>query len=342
MNPTKIEDHQSAIVLGSSEKKASLPLVSVVIPFFNDYKYLNETLQSCLNNTYAVLEIVIVDDCSVVPLRLEDLEINAAKYSVTIIRNEVNRGPGYSRNRGIGVAKGEYIAFLDADDLWLPDIVENQIKIFLNDPQVVWVYTDGHYLVDGQLHRRPNSYYHGFPGGKFPSGKDVNEFHLKGFNYLTFSSNMFKKRALMDAGLFDERLSVSEDWDLFVRMAEKFPDGVRAINKSLMIYRVNNKGRHFVNRKDYVSVNVQILENMYRRQGLFPAQKNKFDRAVALIYQRAGIQRLNAARNKESREFLFHPQSRPLNWNFRMFCLRVLSFLPNGFYKLALKIFECL
>jgi glycosyltransferase involved in cell wall biosynthesis len=316
------------------------PLVSVVIPFYNDFKYLNEALESCFENTYQNIEVVIVDDCSSRPLTLADLKVKNDRFPIRIHRNESNRGPGYSRNVGIQIARGDFIAFLDADDLWRPAIIEKQMKTFLEYPNIVWVYTDGNYLVDDKFHRKPNSAFHGFPDGRFPSGEEVNAYHLQGHNYLTFSSNMFRKSALMEIGLFDESLKVSEDWDLFVRMAERFRHGVKAINESLMIYRVNNKGRHFVNRADYVEVNVKILEGMYQRQGLLETQRPAFERAVAMIYQRAGIQRLNAGHHPEARVFLFHPRCRPLNFQLRMIVLRALSWLPTIFYKTTLKIYD--
>ncbi len=317
-----------------------LPLVSVIIPFYNDFKFLEEALRSCLDNTYPHIEILIVDDGSQPALTLEKLNIRQDKGLITIHRNPDNKGPGYSRNIGINFARGEYIAFLDADDVWQPTILQKQMDLFLTQPDIVWVYANGHYLVDEKLHRKPNSRYHGFPGGLLPSGKDVNAYHLRGYNYHTFSSNAFKKRALVEVGLFNETLGVSEDWDLFVRMAERFPSGVKAISESLMIYRVNNKGRHFVNRRDYVKVNVGILERMYRRQGLLEKRKKDFERAVAMIYQRAGIQRLNACHNREAQEYLFHSKCQPLNFEVRMTGLRVLSFLPPFFYKTAVKIYD--
>ena len=329
-----------AILEKQIKKGAVLPLISVIIPFYNDLKYLSEALKSCFDNTYVNMEVLIIDDCSDVPLTLQDLNTRTDKYPIAIYRNLSNRGPGYSRNIGITIAKGEYIAFLDADDLWRPQIVEKFINVFINEPKIVWVYTDGNYLVDDKFHRKPNSFYHGFHRGVLPAGEDVNKFHLQGYNYFTFSSNAFRKSALLEIGLFNEDLRVSEDWDLFVRMAERFRHGVKAINEALMVYRVNNKGRHFVNRFDYIKVNVDILENMYRRQGIFECRRKDFDRAVAVIYQRAGIQRLNASRNDEARQFLFHSKCGPLNLQIRMICLRALSFLPIIFYKTALKIYD--
>ncbi|MCK5082592.1 MAG: glycosyltransferase family 2 protein [Candidatus Omnitrophica bacterium] len=318
----------------SNAGREGLPLVSVVMPFYNHFGYINETLRSCMETTYPNLEIIIVDDASGKLLTMEDLSEVPKKHPITIIRNSSNWGSGYSRNVGIRKARGEFIAFLDSDDIWFPEIVKKQMNVFLSDPQAAWVYTDGYYLIDEKRSRKPNSAYHGFGRKGFPTGKEVNEYHLRGYNYMTFSSLMFKKSVLIDAGLFNEDINVSEDWDLFVRVAEKYP--AHAINEPLMLYRVNNNGRHFVNRKSYVSVNTKILTDMYKRQGLFPSRIDDFNRAVAIIYQRAGIQRLNANKHDEARHFLFDRKTRPLRFEFRMICLRILSVLPNMFYRAAL------
>ena len=330
-------NHREITDIENTLYSSDRPLVSVIIPYYNDFLYINEALKSCIENTYPHFEIIIIDDCSHTPLKVEALQVDPRKHEITILRNSENRGSGFSRDRGIRHAKGELIAFLDADDIWFPSILEKQIKIFLSDPKAVWVYTNGYYLVDNKIMRRPNSYYHGFRNG-FPQGLDVNRYHLRGYNYMTFSSNMFKKDVLLEVGLFNETLKVSEDWDLFVRVAEKYP--VNAIDEPLMYYRVNNAGRHFVNRDDYVDVNTKILTDMYSRQNLLPARSRDLAAAIAAVYERAGIQRLNAGFNKEARALLFHPKAKPLAFKFRMICIRILSFLPNIFYKTALKIYD--
>jgi len=327
MNNPKIRTHQ----------KPSGPLVSVIIPYYNDFKYLNEALRSCIDNTYPNIEIIIIDDCSQTPLKKDSIRAFSQKYPLTIYRNKENQGSGFTRNVGIKVAKGDLIAFLDADDIWLSEIIEKQIKIFQSHPKAVWVYTDGYYLIENKKMHRPNSYYHGFYK-RFPEKMEVNAYHLRGYNYILFSSNMFKKDVLFEVGLFNESLRVSEDWDLFVRVAERHP--VHVIYEPLMYYRINNAGRHFVNRDDYVKVSTNILKNMYQRQGLLPEQEKQLDLAIAMVYERAGIQRLNADKNKEAREFLFHPKAKPKGFHLRLISLRILSYLPNIFYKTALWIYD--
>jgi len=322
----------------STPAGSPLPLVSVIIPFYNDWDRINDAIETCVGNTYPNLEIIVVDDCSSRPLEMEDFVVDLKERPIKILRTKQNGGPGHARNYGINYAEGELIAFLDSDDVWMNSIVEKQVDVFLKNKNAVWVYADGYYIKDGHTHHKPNSGYHGFKDNKFPEGKEVNAYHLKGYNYITFSSNMFKKSILKEVGMFDDMLEVSEDWDLFVRVAEKYP--IHAINEPLMFYRINNSGRHFLNRKGYIDVNVKILKGLYERQGLLPEQQKDFDRAVAFIYQKAGIQAMNAGLNKEARSYLFHPKSKALGSQFRMIILRSLSILPIFIYNTCLWIFD--
>ena len=102
-------------------------LVSIIMPSYNTAKFISETIDSVLTQTYTNWELIIVDDCStdntdeVVKSFLSDDRI---KY----IKNEKNSGAAFSRNRALREAKGKWIAFLDSDDLWLPEKLEKQIS----------------------------------------------------------------------------------------------------------------------------------------------------------------------------------------------------------------------
>lgn len=115
-------------------------LVSIIIPVYNAEKYLEDTLGSALNQTYQDIEIIIVDDCS---------SDNSSKISnryvgndsrVKYFKNEKNSGAAYTRNRGLDLARGRYIAFLDSDDLWVNTKVERQMSI-LKEGSVAFVFT---------------------------------------------------------------------------------------------------------------------------------------------------------------------------------------------------------
>lgn len=100
--------------------------VSVIIPAYNAENCITEAIDSILNQHYKSLEIIVVNDCS----RDETLEV-LKRYTdkLTILTNKTNMGASYSRNQGIKIASGEYIAFLDADDIWYPNKLSRQIQI---------------------------------------------------------------------------------------------------------------------------------------------------------------------------------------------------------------------
>lgn len=106
-------------------------LVSIVTPSYNTARFIAETIESVLAQTYSNWEMIIVDDCStddtdtVVKPYLSDTRI---KY----LKNEKNSGAAVSRNRALREAKGRWVAFLDSDDLWLPDKLEKQITFMSN------------------------------------------------------------------------------------------------------------------------------------------------------------------------------------------------------------------
>lgn len=121
-------------------------LVSIIMPSYNTAKFISETIQSVLEQTYTNWELIIVDDCStdntdeVVSLFLSDARIH-------YLKNEKNSGAALSRNRALREAKGRWIAFLDSDDLWLPEKLEKQIK-FMEDNGYAFSYTD-YRVIDG-------------------------------------------------------------------------------------------------------------------------------------------------------------------------------------------------
>ena len=123
------------------------PLVSVVIPTYNAGPYIAETLESALAQTYAHREIIVVDDGST-----DDTPRRVAPYleQIRYIRQE-NAGEGGARNAGLRVATGDYIAFLDADDLWLPETLEVQLQVAARHPESRMIVCDGVAFEDGRM-----------------------------------------------------------------------------------------------------------------------------------------------------------------------------------------------
>lgn len=115
-------------------------LVSIIMPSYNTAKFISETIESVLAQTYTNWELIIVDDCST-----DDTDAVVRPYladdRIRYIKNEKNSGAAVSRNRALREAKGKWIAFLDSDDLWLPEKLEKQIA-FMEQNNCRFSYTN--------------------------------------------------------------------------------------------------------------------------------------------------------------------------------------------------------
>src|SRR4028119_546862 len=115
-----------------------MPIISVIIPAYNAERTIKETIQSVLNQSFQDLELLIINDGSQdstldVVESIQDPRIRVFCY--------LNAGSSASRNRGIGLAKGEYISFIDADDLWTVDKLESQFKALQENPKAAVAYS---------------------------------------------------------------------------------------------------------------------------------------------------------------------------------------------------------
>ncbi|MFA5142562.1 MAG: glycosyltransferase family 2 protein [Candidatus Omnitrophota bacterium] len=312
-----------------------MPLVSVITPFYNDIKYFPETLSSYFAQSYPNIEMIVVDDNS--DLRPDPIVPAQMKHPVRIIRSQRKLGPGGARNLGIRQALGEFIAFLDSDDIWKPDFVRKCVDVFLKHDAAEWVYTDGYYIIDGKPVTKPNSAYFGFKNG-LPKGFEPNEYHLKGYAFELMSANVVRRSAVERAGFFTEGLAISEDWDFFCRVGAG--GNVYAVDEPLIYYRKRSDGFHYTRLENYAAVHSAILKKVYESQGLLPGRQEDLGRAIALSYERVGIQYLNKGLPAQARYYLTHEAARPISSSFRMTVLKCLSFMPPVFYKAAIKLYE--
>ena len=114
------------------------PLVSIVIPYYNREEKFKRCLQSIFSQTYTHYEIIVVDDYSSIPLKME------FDSRISVYRNQKNLGPGQSRNRGLDNAKGDYIAFLDSDDYWDSKFLINCLQCFFENGDISMVFCNGY------------------------------------------------------------------------------------------------------------------------------------------------------------------------------------------------------
>lgn len=207
--------------------------VSVVIPCHNDGAYLRQAVESVLNQerVAASVEVVIVDDRSTDAATLEALNsLKDVHRGGRIVRNEGASGPAGARNFGISVAEGEWIAFLDADDMWLPNSLERRWKALKTYPDVDFISAD---FAVWEPHRlcTQKGVFQGHPvlGKMVQEGfalrkplllkRPVHQF-LQHDVLAWTGTVMVKKSRLLSVGGFDERLRGPEDHHLWVRLAK--------------------------------------------------------------------------------------------------------------------------
>jgi glycosyltransferase involved in cell wall biosynthesis len=186
-----------------------MPTVSICIPTYNRRDYLRETLASIFAQTYKDYEVVIVDDGSTDGT--EEI-LKKTAYPVRYYWQE-NAGDAAARNKLIELATGEYIAFLDSDDLLVPDAIERMAAVMQREAEPVIVYgpylrIDQHGNITGKSKRK---LYSGF----------VTKYLFQDV-FVHSCGSMFPKSVLEEAGRFDTSLSVCSDYDLWLRLSLKY------------------------------------------------------------------------------------------------------------------------
>ena len=199
-----VRDDSSAVDFNNSVT------VSVVIPAYKASGCIAATLDSVLAQTFSDYEIVVVNDGSPDTQALEQV-LQEYLPRIRYFKQE-NRGPSSSRNRGIVEAQGEYVAFLDADDFWLPEHLASQIAILRGTPSLGLVYSDSLVVRDGKCIRKTFD--------REPQEKPVTFEALLGERCtVSTSTTVASRKELLAAGLFDEGMTRCEDFDLWLRMA---------------------------------------------------------------------------------------------------------------------------
>lgn len=189
----------------------SKKLVSVVIASYNMGKYLPTAVHSVLSQTYPHLEINIVDDGSTddTPEVMRQFSENPrVRY-----HRQPNGGQAKAKNKGIAEAKGNYIAFLDADDLWTPDKLEKQLPLFDGFNKVGVIYTNFQ-CIDEKGNPLPT------PKRPYYTGKISSRLIIE--NFVTGMSSIVKRECFDAVGLFDESLPMGIDYDLWLRISTKY------------------------------------------------------------------------------------------------------------------------
>lgn len=198
--------------------------ISVVMPAYNAERYIRTAIESCLNQTFAPHEIIVIDDVS------SDRTAAVAESfppPVRVVRLTENMGPAAARNRGIQVSTGDWLAFLDADDWFLPEKLELQRRCALENEHAVLIYTAFFSSLDGV--ESPARFVP--PSKLWPMLRYKCAFHV--------CTVALRRDAFDEVGGFNPSARGTEDWDLWLRLAARY--SVRrfaAVTEPSAVYRM--------------------------------------------------------------------------------------------------------
>ena len=216
-------------------------MISVILPVYNGEKTIREAVESVLDQTCADFELIVINDGSTdstikILTEIEDPRLKVYSFP--------NSGLATSRNRGKSIAMGEYIAFIDADDLWMPGKLQAQLGSLHQNPEaavsycwVNYIDNDGNFVCpDNRVNINGNVYQTILIENFIHSGSTI----------------MARRKAIESIGGFDESLPAVEDWDLYIRLAANYP--FVCVPEPHVLYRLTPGA---------LSTNVILMENSF-------------------------------------------------------------------------------
>jgi glycosyltransferase involved in cell wall biosynthesis len=303
-----------------------MPVFSVVMPVYNGGKYLERAIASVLGQTLHDFEVIVVDDGST------DAAVDQARMitdSRLSILSQPNTGAPSALNRGVAAARGDYIAFLDSDDLWAPDKLQRHLEAFIANPETDLTFT-GLCYVDpddqplGLPERRPMGFF---------------SFEQLFIDYVPGSSSVLaaRKEAVNRAGGFDPDMLYLFDIDLVLRISRLRSLNVVGISEPLTFYR-RHPGQQT---SDWRMIEAYWTKMADKYRTLEPLQTERLERRARmnrnrylsyLAYEQGDPHTawtlLRRGREESLREFWIDPR----NWELGLACLSEL-FLPVRLYR---------
>ena len=220
------------------------PLVSVIIPVYNGARYLREALESVFAQTYRPFEVIVVDDGS-----QDDSGNIAQSFPEVRYIHQANQGVAAARNNGIEAARGEFFAFIDQDDLWIPEKLRLQIACLLNNPDLGYTLTQQRFFLD--------------PGASLPAWfrKELLDSVHTGW---VLGTLVVQRAAFDNVGNFATGYTAASDGDWFFR-AKAAGVSMEVVPELLLMKRIHgaNESAHA---KDILSELRKVVKSSLDRQ----------------------------------------------------------------------------
>jgi glycosyltransferase involved in cell wall biosynthesis len=307
-----------------------MPQISVIIPAYNVAQYIGETLESVLAQTFADYEVIVVNDGSP---DTDELERVLSKYRHQLIYvKQENLGAGAARNAGLCAASGEFVAFLDADDLWLPNFLAEQVG-FLRAQTFDLVCADA--VMFDELGDFNQTYMESLVAGNEQSGEVTFEGLIRGDQNLMTSAMVALRQPLIDAGAFDEALRNAQDFDLWIRLLLR---GARIgyQRKALVRYRCR-EGSLSGDNLNRVNRELRVFRKFQAEYDLDASQRAEVEQAIRRMERELnlvlGKEHLGRREFAQALECFRNAKTIKSNWKLRASCF-LLSTTPNVLTRL--------
>lgn len=256
-----------------------MPKVSVIIPAYNVAPYIGDTLDSVFAQTFSDFEVIVINDGSPDTAELER-ELARFLNRIGYVKQE-NRGASAARNAGLRIARGEFVAFLDADDLWLPSYLDEQIK-FIRERDCDLVCADAEVFSNDS--RQAKTYMETLMAHA-PSTGEVTFIGLLGAEQNLITSGVVVRRErVIEVGLFDETLRNSQDFDLWLRLALK---GTRMGYQRRVLLRYRSRENSLSG--DEVNVHLRELRVLEKVERSYDLPLAKRAEVVSMIERRRAL-----------------------------------------------------
>jgi glycosyltransferase involved in cell wall biosynthesis len=305
-----------------SREKNKIPTVSVIIPAFNRPNLLKRAIKSVLRQTFKNFELIIVDDGSTENIKNVVDNFRKTDKRIRYFWQKNSGGPAGPRNVGIQYSKGKYIAFLDADDEWLPTKLEKQIGLFETSkiPNIGFVSCNS-IVIDMRDNTERCS--------EIPDSKKIFEHLLTWSCVNSCSGIVVKKNVFEDIGGFDDSLKMADDWDLCIRIAKKYKFDF--IEEPLFKYHI---GQENVNQEWSVERKEKEAERIFDR---YRNEYIKLPKVLSLRLMHEG--KRWAMSGRTMRGLSCFVKSIRLNpFNFQSYFFFLLSLTGSRFFNIASKL----
>lgn len=282
------------------------PKVSIVITTYNNSKYITEAINSVLEQDYENKEIIVIDDAS--DDNTEELiTVLKEKHPISYLKKKENQGPGAARNLGIAASKGEYICFLDADDIYLPSNINKKIEIFNYHKDIGLAFSDFYWQDDPNRfdncphlknkdnficllpNRKRNIEHTIFPAGMYqliiPSG------------FPHTSTCMIKRDVLKKVGLFRSDIRNFEDLDMWFKLIMKFSSAY--VNEPLSIYK-KYRGSLARHTSKYYKCKIIFLRDVLTRSDINDEAKKLVENYMIKSLSRYSVELFREAKYNKS------------------------------------------